>query len=70
MEKLSKSRDNWERLSMFQVTEAERKTREINLLIDLQKYFYLLFLTVSPANVVRTRRELKMYHLHMGTIGG
>ena len=55
---------------MFQVTEAERKTREINLLINLQKYFFLLFLTVSPANVVRTRWELKMYHLHKGKIGG
>ena len=55
---------------MFKVTEAERKTREINLLIDLQKYFFLLFLTVSPANVVRTRWKLKMYHLRMGKIGG
>ena len=37
MEKVAESRNNWQRLNMFKATKVERKTREINLLMDPQK---------------------------------
>ena len=37
MEKVSESRNNWQRLNMLKATKVERKTREINLLMDPQK---------------------------------
>ena len=36
MQKIFTMKNNWERLNMFKATEAERKKREINLLISLQ----------------------------------
>ena len=37
MEKVSESQNNWQRLNMLKAAEVEKKTREINLLMDLQK---------------------------------